>query len=134
MKKIFIVLLLIVMLSILTACYEERGYAYKHLNDYEPGKIHSSYTGNDSVLKNSSTDGIGGTYEYLQQQGCEARPHCCGDFSAEEIWYRDLEIRAGVENNSLLCNQLPNEDLVVDCPYEDTYSFYSKARCFEQFN
>jgi hypothetical protein len=134
MKKLLLISLILLLLVSLTACYDERGYAYKHLNDYEPGKVHAPYTGNDSVLQNDSeSTPIGGTYEYLSKRGCASRPHCCGDFTPQEIWYHELEIRADVERNPTLCDQLPVEDLVVDCSGEDSYVYHSKTRCLANF-
>lgn len=133
MKKLIIFLLIATLLLSLTACYAERGYAYRNLNDYDPGKVHSSYTGNDSVLNQSETDGIGGNYDNLNKLGCDSRPYCCGDFTPQEIWYKDLEKRAEIEGNIDLCYQIPVDDLVVDCPNEESYLFYSQVRCLSTF-
>lgn len=131
MKLIHIVLIVLA-LFLLTACYDERGYAYKHLNEYEPGHVQQGYTGNDSVLRNTSTDGVGGVYESLQDHGCDLHPHCCGEFTSEEKYYYDLHQRALVENNIEICSALPDDDLVVDCPYEEPYTYYSKSDCVRE--
>jgi len=133
MKKIIIFLLIVILLFSLTACYSERGYAYRNLNDYVPGKVHSSYTNNDSVLTENETVGIGGNYKHLNNNLCDLNPHCCGDFTSQEIWYKDLETRATVEQNVDLCYQIPKDDLIVDCPNEKPYLFYSQARCLSAF-
>ena len=133
MKKIILTLLVLVLLLSLTSCYAERGYAYKNLNEYEPGKVHKSYTGDDPVLNDTETDGIGGVYDHLNKNLCELNPHCCGDFTPNEIWYKDMEERAIVENNEELCYSLPQEDLVVDCPNEEPYIYYSRSRCIVSF-
>lgn len=133
MKKLIIFLLITTVLLSLTSCYSERGYAYRNLNNFEPGKIHSSYTDNDSVITENETVGIGGNYDNLNKLGCNSRPHCCGHFTSQEIWYKDLENRAIVEKNIDLCYQIPESDLVVNCPNEEPYSFYSRKRCLSAF-
>ena len=124
-KTILIILIIITIIS-LTGCYEERGYAYKHLNNYEPLKPHGEYKANETNFGNKT---IGGVYEELKNNLCNTNPHCCNKFTEEEIKFHELEKRAISENNELICEQIPEKELIIKCPPKDDTIYYSKERC-----
>ncbi len=132
--KLTLISLLVITSIILTACYEERGYAYKNLNNMKLG-VHGAYSEDNklNLSDNSSAekDDSGTVYDSLNKNLCGTNPHCCGEFTSEEIDFYDLEQRAIVEKNPRLCLDLPDADLVVKCPFEEDYIYYSKKRCLE---
>lgn len=117
----------VVLAILLVGCMDDGGSVYNHLKQQEVGKFHGyadsgNYSENDTV------------YDTLNDNLCELSPHCCGEFTETEIYYKDMERRAVVENNLALCDNLPDEELVVECENEDSYIFYSKTRCKEEFS
>jgi len=127
-KQWFILISLVVMILFLTSCYEGRGYAYKNLNDLKVGAVHGAYENVPDTNGSSDDETV---YDSLSKNLCGTNPHCCDEFTDEERAFFDLEHQAVVENNPRLCLDLPEEDLIVDCPYEEPYVYYSKSRCLE---
>ncbi len=125
MKKIILLFCLIICLFCLTACYKDGGTVYRHLQEQSPSRMHSASQGenqqNTSHTKNES------------EKFCLANPHCCGRFTGEERYYHDMERRAIVEHTRALCNELPKESLLVNCPNQETYAYYSRNRCLAHF-
>lgn len=123
--KLIITVLLILILVGLTACYGERGYAFRHLQEMDVGSAHDSLgdLDNDTELELDHNN-----FENLQNIGLS--DHCQDKFTTKERDLYDLEQRAIVERDPDLCEDIPG-DLLIDCPGEDPYLYYSKQRCLE---
>lgn len=131
MKRIFLLILLLSLSLVITSCYEGRGYAYEHLQKQDVIKRHV-LTENESTATNLTS--TGGVFEHLNNDLCATNRYCCGDYTEDEIALKDLEQRAIVEENANLCLELPNEDLIVNCPNEKPIIYYSRTRCLKHFN
>lgn len=126
--KYIVVLLFFTLL--LTGCYEGRGYAYDHLNDQDPGALRKDAS--NRIEESADNDTVGGVYGHLTNNLCSNRPVCCGDITREQQRYIDIQERAKVEKNSELCQELPAEPFIVDCPNEPAYSLYDKEVCLRE--
>lgn len=123
------VVVLVLLLVLLSGCYEGRGYAYEHLNNQDPGALRTERPQRAEVSPGNET--IGGVYEHLNKNLCGLQPECCGDFSSQDQWYAELQERAAIEQNPELCNNLPDEAFIVDCPGELPYTYYDKTTCLD---
>lgn len=107
-------MILIITAIILTGCdFDRESPVYSHLQDQDPTKMHRDDPSPEE--KELTTDD----------------PRCLGQYTPEDITYRDMERRAIVENNPNLCVDMPEEPLTIKCPGEVTLIYYSKERCID---
>lgn len=121
MTRLLFMVFLALLLVALSACNLGESAVYGHLQDQNPGAIHT--TGPDS-LPELDEDGEGVS---------DLAGYCEGEFSAQERAYRDLERRAITEKDPSFCMDIPDEPLIVDCPDQALILYYSKQRCLEYF-
>ncbi|MBN1175345.1 hypothetical protein JXA48_01755 [Candidatus Woesearchaeota archaeon] len=116
MKKIILLIAVLSLLTLSACSLEGDSPTWDHLQNQDPSKIHR-----DVGVENPdvpTTDD----------------PRCLGQYTSDDVTYRDLEIRAKTENNIDLCYEMPDEPLVVSCPGQVTLIYYSKARCLEMLS
>lgn len=124
-KFMFIFTMFCVLL--LASCNEDGGNVYNHLKNQEAGNLHKTgLFNNEDDAGNATQEGV---YDHMNDNLCNINPHCCNDFSIEEENFAELETRAVVEKDATLCLSLPDEPLIVSCPYEEDYIYYSKRKC-----
>lgn len=110
------VIMLMVFGLLFVSCTDLDGN-YKHMQEQQFGDVP------DSAIAN------GNVYDQLNDNLCGMNPHCCDKFSNDEIFYKSLEEKAILNSNKYMCLNLPNVSLVVQCPGEDDYIYYSRERC-----
>jgi hypothetical protein len=121
-----LVILCVLVAIILAGCYEGRGYAYEHLNSQDPGGLRREDPGRPEVSADNVS--IGGTYEHLKNTGCREQPECCGEFSAAQQYYHNIQQQAINQSNATLCEQIIGQFL-VSCPGEEPYYYYNRGTC-----
>lgn len=112
MKKILLLIAIITLLTLTACSIDGESEVYNHLQNQDPSSLHTD----DSIKEKDN--------EIVTND-----PRCLGQYSAEDIMYRDIEKRATIEKNIDLCDELPELDLRIECPQQVTLVYYSKERC-----
>jgi hypothetical protein len=129
MQRKTLLLCLLILSVLLVGCYEGRGYAYEHLNSQNPGGLRTEDPGRIEVSADNVS--IGGTYEHLQNNGCQQNPECCGEFSSAQEYYHNLQQQAINESNATRCESI-NGAFLVACPNKEPYYYYSREECLDE--
>lgn len=129
MKKILILLLLSLIL-VLSACGGDTGNVYSHLQEQNliVDNYDSNKSGKDTVIE-------GGVFENLQYNFNEKELErlCSGNYTEEEISFYEAEQYAISEEDMSICNKLPGDPLIFTCDGVETI-YYSKNRCIAYFS
>ncbi|MCA9477697.1 MAG: hypothetical protein KC535_00945 [Nanoarchaeota archaeon] len=129
---------LIILSFLLTSCGVQFGQNYEHLQNQDPARLH------EVNISGETNKNIGGDvasveeenlYEHLNENLCDLKPECCNQLTDEQKDFRDLELRAVVEENVDLCYGLPDDPFVISCgnDYQEDEILYSKSRCLAFF-
>lgn len=114
MKKIILLIAVLTLLTLSACSLEGESPTWDHLQNQDPSKIHRD-TDNQDVETSDN-------------------PRCNGEYTTEDIIYRDYEIRAQREQNIELCYEIPEEPLIITCPGQATIIYYDQARCVESLS
>ena len=110
------IILLIILSLFLVGCGVEFGQNYRHLQEQDISKLHEvDITGDTNRNIGGDIKEEKGLYASLNENLCELNPECCGKFTDEQKDFRDLEKRAVVEQNRMLCFRLPESDANISC-------------------
>ena len=114
MKKAILLIIILALLTLSACTLEGESPVYSHLQDQDPSSLHRTDNEVTTSQDNTTDD-----------------PRCLGQYTTDDITYRDMEKRALTEKNINLCYDMPEEPLIVSCPGQVTLVYYSKARCIE---
>lgn len=119
MKKIIFSIMILAVLTLSACSLEGESPVFSHLQNQDPSKLHT-----DPIMNGNEKNETKYTND----------PRCIGQYTSDDIKYRDLEKQAVIEKNINLCYQMPDEPLLVECESELTLVYYSKDRCIEELS